>query len=163
MSSWLIDTLKACMPKLRRNLEREMATRLDRALTDRGNTLTVNAPIRVTEKPPTEPAMPPTRTPATVKRIRIVQSTQHPRGRVFDADTGKAIDGAVVGVKLTLKPQRPPTAELTVHVHEADVTVITDNVRWLGLDRVPAEALRAEIARREVAASTTGSGHDQRE
>ncbi|NUR80783.1 MAG: hypothetical protein HOQ21_10105 [Dermatophilaceae bacterium] len=64
MSSWFTDALKACMPAIRKNLDRAMAEAeanlLDRALArSRGNTISPAAPIRVAAKPATQPAMPP--------------------------------------------------------------------------------------------------------
>lgn len=62
MSSWFTDALKAALPAIRKNLDRALAEadRLDRALArSRGNTISPTAPIRVSAKPATQPAMPP--------------------------------------------------------------------------------------------------------
>lgn len=84
-----------------------------------------------------------------MKRIRIVHDAKQFRGRVSDADTDETVE-MVRSARIDLGVDCLPTARIEVFVAEVDVAVDVDHVKWFGLDRVPVEALRAELARREA-------------
>lgn len=81
----------------------------------------------------------------TKRTIRIQQNTDHPHGIVTDAETGEPISG-VRSVDLYLRPREAPRAVLTVFKPEVDLEV--SDYRYLGLSRVPTEALRLELEAR---------------
>ncbi|GLZ36231.1 hypothetical protein Lesp02_84180 [Lentzea sp. NBRC 105346] len=83
-----------------------------------------------------------------MNRIRIVANKEHVDGLVTDADSGKPLPARAAVLRMAVG--HVPVAELEVFVTEVDVTVNADEVKWLGLDRVPLAALRAELARREA-------------
>lgn len=78
--------------------------------------------------------------------LRIEIGPDCPRGRVTNLDTGQAVPG-IRQANVTIDAHGGIDATLTVALGEVDAT--TAKVRWKGLERVPVEALRAELARRE--------------
>ncbi|PXY20332.1 hypothetical protein [Prauserella endophytica] len=84
--------------------------------------------------------------PTTKRSIRIQQNPDHPLGLVTDATNGETIPG-VIAAQVTLGVKQVPMAVLTVFAAQVDVE--TNNVRWVGLEKVPTDALRAELEARE--------------
>ncbi|MFD9706194.1 hypothetical protein [Lentzea sp. NPDC059081] len=84
-----------------------------------------------------------------MKYVRVTHGRDPLTGRVADADTGETVD-MVRSARVNLSVDSLPTARIEVFVAEVDVTVEADRVQWFGLDRVPVEALQAELARREA-------------
>ena len=81
-----------------------------------------------------------------VNRIRVVANRDHPWGVVVD-EHGDRVDG-IYAADIAMKADGPPRVSLCVRV-DVDVEVDTGTVQWHGLDRVPVESLRAELARRD--------------
>ncbi|WP_199444472.1 hypothetical protein [Umezawaea beigongshangensis] len=82
-----------------------------------------------------------------MKSIRIHTTPEHPTGLVVD-EHGVPVPG-IYSATVRLAVGQRPTAQLHLNVGTSDVVVDGEDVRWYGLDQVPVEALRAELARRE--------------
>lgn len=82
-----------------------------------------------------------------VNRIRVIANRDNPWGLVVD-EHGDRIDG-IRAADIAMHANGAPRVSLQVAVNEVDVEVDAAAVHWHGLDRVPVESLRAELARRE--------------
>ncbi len=80
--------------------------------------------------------------------IRIQHGADNPYGLVTNADSGDIIH-CVRRVELDVPAGPSHRVTATVHVISPEIDVTTDNAQWRGLDKVPTEALRAELARRD--------------
>lgn len=94
----------------------------------------------------------------TGRSFRFVAGPDTPHGGFAYGPDGDDVSAAVRAVGIRLRAGQLPEAVVLLKVVAAEVDVPVDRITWHGLDRVPVEALLAELERRseQLAAETPG-------